>query len=258
MNQPIYLEIEGQIAKIILNRPEKKNAISLEMFTLLGNIVDQIQGNQAIKLVIVQGIDDKAFSAGADISEFLEVRFQPEEAKRYNDIALASIDKLYRLQVPTIALIRTLAIGGGLELANACDFRFATSGAKLGITSANIGIVYNLASTKRLCQLVGYPKAKEMLYTAKLIDAEEGQDIGLIDQVHPVADIDTACATFADRILKKSGVANTGIKQVIQAIIDGEQEETSEISQLIIDSYQSDDYKEGIDAFLEKRAPQFK
>lgn len=258
MKQPIYLEINGQIANIILNRPEKKNAISLEMFDQLGKIVDEIQQQENIKLVIVQGVNEKAFSAGADITEFLEVRFQPEEAKRYNDTALEAIDKLYRLPLPTIALIRTLAIGGGLELANACDFRFATSGAKLGITSANIGIVYNLASTKRLCQLVGYPKAKELLYSAKLIDAEEGLEIGLIDQVHPAAEIEAACDAFANTILKKSGVANTGIKQVIQAIIDGEKEESNDIAALILDSYQSEDYKEGIDAFLEKRTPQFK
>lgn len=258
MKQPIYLEINGQIANIILNRPEKKNAISLEMFDQLGKIVDDIKQQENIKLVIVKGVNEKAFSAGADITEFLEVRFQPEEAKRYNDTALEAIDKLYRLPLPTIALIRTLAIGGGLELANACDFRFATSGAKLGITSANIGIVYNLASTKRLCQLVGYPKAKELLYSAKLIDAEEGLEIGLIDQVHPAAEIEAACDAFANTILKKSGVANTGIKQVIQAIIDGEKEESNDIAALILDSYQSEDYKEGIDAFLEKRTPQFK
>ena len=154
-------------------------------------------------------------------------------------------------------MIQTLAIGGGLELANACDFRFATSGSKLGITSANIGIVYNLTSTKRLFNLIGPSKTKELLYTAKLITAEEGKDIGLIDYVCAPEEIEEDVSNFAKQILKKSPVANAGIKQVIQAIIDGDNTETDAISNLILESYSSDDYVEGIQAFLEKRKPNF-
>ncbi|MFD2131863.1 enoyl-CoA hydratase/isomerase family protein [Pseudogracilibacillus auburnensis] len=257
MSQQLYVQKSGAIATLIINRPEKKNSFTLQMFRKLFQLVNELKEDKTIKLLIVRGVDGTAFSAGADISEFLEVRFAPKKAKQYNDVALEAIEALYRFPKPTIALIQTLAIGGGLELANACDFRFATPESKLGITAANIGIVYNLTSTKRLFNLIGPAKTKELLYTASLITAEEGNKIGLIDFVYPAEKIEEKCVEFAKRITAKSSVANAGIKQVIQAIIDGENEESAAISELILDSFQSEDYKEGIQAFLEKRKPNF-
>ncbi|GAB3794181.1 enoyl-CoA hydratase/isomerase family protein [Virgibacillus kimchii] len=257
MSHELYVEKDGAIAAIIINRPEKKNSFTLSMFQQLEKLLDELKADDTVKLLIVKGVDQSAFSAGADITEFLEVRWHAEKAKAYNDFALGAIEKLYRFPRPTIALIHSLAIGGGLELANACDFRFAASGSKVGITSANIGIVYNLSSTKRLYNLIGPAKTKELLYTAKLISVEEGNEIGLIDQVHPPEKLEEKGLEFAAQILEKSPVANAGIKQVIQSIIDGENEETKEIEKVILDSYSSEDYEEGIQAFLEKRKPKF-
>ncbi|GGA26484.1 enoyl-CoA hydratase/isomerase family protein [Psychrobacillus lasiicapitis] len=257
MSNNLYVEKNGAIATLIFNRAEKKNSFSLAMFKQLGTILEELQMDSQVKVLILKGVDETAFSAGADISEFLENRFSARKAKDYNDATLESIEKLYRFTKPTIALIKTLAIGGGLELANSCDFRFATAGSKLGITAANIGIIYNLTSTKRLVNLVGPSKAKELLYTAKLIRAEEGKEIGLIDYVYEMDEIEEKCLEFAGQIIRKSSVANNGIKQVIQSIIDGENAETKEIEQLILDSFSSEDYKEGIAAFLEKRKPNF-
>ncbi|MDI2589061.1 enoyl-CoA hydratase-related protein [Psychrobacillus sp. NEAU-3TGS] len=257
MSNNLYVEKNGAIATLIFNRAEKKNSFSLAMFKQLGTILEELQMDSQVKVLILKGVDETAFSAGADISEFLENRFSAVRAKDYNDATLESIEKLYRFTKPTIALIKTLAIGGGLELANSCDFRFATAGSKLGITAANIGIIYNLTSTKRLVNLVGPSKAKELLYTAKLIGAEEGKEIGLIDYVYEMDEIEEKCLEFAGQIIRKSSVANNGIKQVIQSIIDGENAETKEIEQLILDSFSSEDYKEGIAAFLEKRKPNF-
>lgn len=257
MSNEVYVEKAGAIATIVFNRPEKKNSFSLSMFQQLDSLLDDLKLDEQIKLLIVRGVDETAFSSGADISEFLDVRLAAQKAKVYNDTALGAIEKLYRFPRPTIALIQRLAIGGGLELANSCDFRFATTGSKIGITSANIGIVYNLSSTKRLVNLVGPSKAKELLYTAQLITAEEGQELGLIDRVYEVDEIEEKCLEFANLILTKSPVANSGIKQVIQAIIDGENEESEELSEMILDSFSSEDYHEGIQAFLEKRKPNF-
>lgn len=257
MSNNLFVEKNGAIATLIFNRAEKKNSFSLAMFKQLGTILEELEVDSQVKVLILKGVDDTAFSAGADISEFLENRFSAVRAKDYNDATLESIEKLYRFPKPTIALIKTLAIGGGLELANSCDFRFATSGSNLGITAANIGIIYNLTSTKRLVNLVGPSKAKELLYTAKLIGAEEGKEIGLIDYVYEMDEIEEKCLEFAGQIIRKSSVANNGIKQVIQSIIDGENAETKEIEQLILDSFSSADYKEGIAAFLEKRKPNF-
>ncbi|QUG41520.1 enoyl-CoA hydratase/isomerase family protein [Psychrobacillus sp. INOP01] len=257
MTNLLYVERNGSIATLVFNRADKKNSFSLAMFKQLGELLDELEKDHQVKLLILKGADETAFSSGADITEFLEIRFSAQKAKDYNDATLESIEKLYRFPKPTIALIKTLAIGGGLELANSCDFRFASSGSKLGITAANIGIIYNLVSTKRLVNLIGPTKAKELLYTAKLITAEEGKEIGLIDYVYPMEVLEEKCLEFAGQIIRKSSVANNGIKQVIQAIIDGDNEETKEIEELILESFSSDDYKEGIQAFLEKRKPNF-
>lgn len=257
MTNLLYVERSESIATVVFNRSDKKNSFSLTMFKQLGELLTELEKDSKVKLLILKGVDETAFSSGADITEFLENRFSAQKAKDYNDATLESIEKLYRFPKPTIALIKTLAIGGGLELANSCDFRFASSGSKLGITAANIGIIYNLVSTKRLVNLIGPTKAKELLYTAKLITAEEGKEIGLVDYIYPLGEIEEKCLEFARQIIRKSSVANNGIKQVIQAIIDGDNEETEEIEKLILESFSSDDYKEGIEAFLEKRKPNF-
>ena len=257
MTKEIYIEKSGYIATLILNRPDKRNSLSRSMFQAILEELEQLQKDETIKLLIVRGINEIAFSSGADISEFLDIRYAADNAKAYNDLALKTIDALYKFPHPSIAMIQGLAIGGGLELANACDFRIATPKSKLGITAANIGIVYNLESTKRLINIVGVAKAKEILYTANLFTAQEGQDIGLITAVHEPEEIERATLQFAEHLLSKSSVANAGIKKIIQAIVDGENEENDELAQIVLDSFSSADYNEGIQAFLNKRKPIF-
>jgi len=253
----IYIEKNGYIATLVINRPEKRNSLSREMFQAIVNELHHLSSDPSIKLLIVRGVNEVAFSSGADISEFLDIRYAADNAKAYNDLALRAIDALYKFQHPTIAMIQGLAIGGGLELANACDFRMATPKSKLGITAANIGIVYNLESTKRLINIVGVAKAKEILYTANILTAEEGKSIGLITALHEPEDIENATLQFAEHLLSKSSVANAGIKKIIQAFVDGENKENDVLAQIILDSFSSDDYNEGIQAFLNKRKPIF-
>ncbi|PLS18468.1 enoyl-CoA hydratase [Bacillus sp. M6-12] len=257
MSKELYIERDGAIASLIINRPEKKNAFTLAMFENLPLLLDEIERDSSIKLLIIRGVDDTAFAAGADISEFLEFRLSDEKAKEYNDKALYAVEKLYRFPKPTIALIRRLAIGGGLELALACDFRFASEDSLVGITAANLGIVYNLTSTKRLMDAVGPSKAKELLYTGKLVKAAEAKTLGLIDFLHQGDEIYEEMNNFAKQLSEKSSIALSGTKQVIQAILDGAKEEDEYISKAVLESYNSDDYKEGIQAFLEKRKPRF-
>ncbi|MGN4126811.1 enoyl-CoA hydratase/isomerase family protein [Lysinibacillus sphaericus] len=257
MTTEIYVERDSYIATLVLNRPDKRNSLSRAMFQAIVDNLEILREDSSIKVLIVRGVNDIAFCSGADISEFLDIRYAAENAKAYNDLALKAIDALYKFPQPTIAMIQGLAIGGGLELANACDFRLATPQSKLGITAANIGIVYNLESTKRLINIVGVAKAKEILYTANIFTAEEGKNIGLITALHEPAQIEDATLQFANHLLNKSSVANAGIKKIIQAIVDGETEESEELAQMILDSFSSDDYNEGIQAFINKRKPIF-
>ncbi|WP_108669195.1 enoyl-CoA hydratase/isomerase family protein [Peribacillus acanthi] len=257
MTNELYWEKDGATASIIINRPHKKNAFSLDMFRKLPILIEEIENDPTIRVLIIKGVDETSFAAGADISEFLELRFSEKKANEYNIITLQSIDRLYRCDIPTIAQIQGLAIGGGLELALACDFRIAAENSLLGITASKLGIVYNLSSTKRLLDVIGASKTKELLFTGKLLSASEGKEIGLVDYVYHSPDIHSETQKFALSIAERSSVSTTGIKKVVQAILDGEQEENEYIAQLILDSFHSDDYKEGIAAFLEKRKPKF-
>lgn len=257
MSEKLYVEIDGAIATIVVNRPEKKNAFNLAMFEQLTFLLEEIEQDQAVKVLIVRGVDETAFGAGADIAEFLENRTSPAKAKAYNDKALEAVEKLYRFSKPTIAVIRRLAIGGGLELALACDFRFASDDSLLGITPAKLGIVYNLSSTKRLLDIVGPSITKEMLYTAKLLKAEEAKNVGLIDRFYQGDQTLEEAVKFANLLIEKSSESISGTKKVIQAILDGAVEEDEELAHLILESFDSKDYKEGIQAFLEKRKPNF-
>ena len=257
MGNELYLEKDGTIGTIVINRADQRNAFSLDMFKQLPQLLAEAAEDSSIRVLILKGVDDRAFSAGADIKEFMDNRLSQQKAKNYNDYALKAIEQLYRFPKPTIALIRKLAIGGGLELAMSCDFRIASNDSRFGITAARLGIIYNLRSTKRLMNVIGPVKTKELLYTGKLIGAEEAKELGIIQQHHDGDDADKAAASFAQELAAASATAMHGNKKVIQAIIDGDQSENDEIASLILDSFESDDYKEGIAAFLEKRQANF-
>ncbi|RNF39106.1 enoyl-CoA hydratase/isomerase family protein [Planococcus salinus] len=257
MGNELYIEKNGPVATLVIDRAEQRNAFSLEMFQKLPELLEEVAADPTLRVLVVRGVDDRAFSAGADIKEFLGNRLSQEKAKNYNDHALQAVEKLYRFPKPTIALIRKLAIGGGLELAMACDFRFASRNSKFGITAARLGIIYNLTSTKRLMNVIGPVKAKELLYTGKLIDAQEAKEIGIIQELYEGDAANEAAYQFAGELAATSATALRGNKKVIQAIIDGDQSENEEIASMILDSFESDDYKEGIQAFMEKRQPNF-
>ncbi|MRH42032.1 enoyl-CoA hydratase [Aquibacillus halophilus] len=256
--EDIILKIDNKIATLFLNKPEKKNAMSLSMYQLLLDLLSTIERDESIKAVVIRSVNDSVFAAGADISEFIESRSTKEKAKKYNDSALGAIDKLYRLNKPTIAMIQGHAIGGGVELALACDYRLSADDGIFGITPSKLGIVYNLASTKRLIDTIGAPKTKDLLYTGKFINSEQALTMGLVHEVYLKRELEENTYNLARRLVTSSTVAISGTKTVIQAVLDGENEETEELEQLILDSFESDDYKEGIQAFLSKRAPNFK
>ncbi|MFD2445427.1 enoyl-CoA hydratase/isomerase family protein [Bacillus sp. CGMCC 1.16607] len=258
MPKELYIEKTGSIATLIINRPDKKNAFTLAMFEKLPILIEEVEQDSSIKVLIIKGIDQTAFSAGADITEFLENRFSEKKAKEYNDKALYAVDRLYRFSKPTIAVIQRLAVGGGLELSLACDFRFASDDSLLGIQAAKLGFIYNLTSTKRLLDTVGPSKTKELLFSANLVDAKEALRIGLIDYVQSSDEIQGQALQLAEQLAERSTVSTTGMKKVIQSILDGAIEEDEAISSLILKSFHSEDYKDGIQAFLEERKPQFK
>jgi len=256
MNE-LLVHHQDHVATIVFNRPKKKNALTLDMFVRLAHILDELEQDPEVFVLVIRGTDGVAFSTGADISEFMSNRASRDAAKAYNDRALEAVDRLQRFSKPTIALIHTYAIGGGLDIALACDFRFSTDDARFAITPSRLGIVYNLASVKRLTDLVGPSKAKDILYTGRLLGAEEALRIGLIDRLYPSDQIERETYAYAALIAQRSQVSVRGTKAIIRELSLGAVEESEAIAEMILNSYESDDYREGVQAFLEKRQPDF-
>jgi enoyl-CoA hydratase len=253
----VYLEKENEIGTIYFNRANKRNALNYEMWINIIELTKQCDEDPNIKVIVFRGIDDSAFSAGADISEFKTLRYTAEGANKYNQATLDAEKLIIESSKPTIAMVQGFCVGGGCEIALACDFRFSSSDGKFGITPAKLGLVYNLPGTKNLVDLVGLSNAKEILYTGRLLEAEEAKEIGLINRIYPKEQLEEETYLFAKRICQNAQFSVRGAKYVISQVAKGEVEDTETIAKLVLDSFETEDYREGVTAFLEKRKPTF-
>jgi enoyl-CoA hydratase/carnithine racemase len=257
MSKPaVYLSQDGAVGTIHLNRPEKRNALSMAMWQQLLEAVERADADASIKVVVVTG-EGQAFAAGADIDEFRQTFTDPKAAAAVADITYRSQKRLHRNAKPTIAKIRGACVGGGCGVALCCDLRFADTTAKLGITPGKLGLIYTLADTKRLLDAVGPSKAKDILYTGRILEAAEAMQIGLIDRLLAPADLDKAVADYAAEVCNASSFSARGTKHIVQQILDGAEDDTPATRQLFVDAFSGPDFKEGFTAFSEKRKPKF-
>jgi len=247
---------EGNIAELIIDQPRKRNAISYDMWSAIPAIVADVEADDSIKLLIVRG-NGSHFSAGADISEFEARRTLPADAHTYNAAVEHAAATLSQLRKPSIAMIEGYCIGVGCELALACDLRFAADDARMGITPAKLGIVYSFPSTRQLVNLVGPSFAKYMLFSGAHLDADEALRVGLVDQVFPAAELAKRTTEFAETTCSRSQVSVQGAKTIINKIAGGLVVADEEAASLPIKAVESEDYREGVRAFLEKRTPHF-
>lgn len=246
------LSVDGRVATLTIDRPARRNAMSYEMWSALPGLMDEVAGSGARVLVVRGG---EHFSAGADISEFATLRKGAEGARRYGDAVHAGERAIANLPLPTIAAISGFCIGGGCEIALACDIRVAAVGARFGITPAKLGIVYSFTSTRQLVAAVGPAWAKQILFSASLIDAGTALRIGLVNEV--VESLDARIAELADGIASRAQVSVHGAKQIVNRIMAGHTEEDDEVRALYEAAVLSADYAEGVEAFLAKRDPKF-
>ena len=254
----IYLEKEGPIATIYLNRPEKRNAMNYEMWCKLPELLFEADADPSRKVVVIRGVNDVAFCAGAEISEFQEIRADKRSSSLY-DHATAEANKLLaNLSKPTIAMIQGFCVGGGAGIALACDFRFSDENGQIGITPSKIGLVYGTAATKRIVDLVGPTKTKDILMTGRLMDAKEALQIGLIDRIYHSDSIHDETYRYANLIANRAQYTVRAAKKIVNEILHGTNENTPELKNLIEKAYDTEDYQEGVKAFIEKRRPIFK
>lgn len=252
----ILLENNEGVATIAINRPKKLNALNKATIQELHEAFSEAQDDDEVKVIILTGSGEKAFVAGADISEFAD--FSPEEGKR---LAAEGQTKLFdfvaNLSKPVIAAVNGFALGGGLELAMAAHFRIASDSAKMGLPEVSLGVIPGYGGTQRLPQLVGKGRAMEMIMTAGMIDARQALEYNLVNHVTTQEDLMTLAGQLANKIMKNSMVAvSAAIRAVNANYEDGVNGFDVEIEQFG-KSFGTEDFKEGTSAFLNKRKADF-
>ena len=255
--EDLVVERSGAIATLVLNRPDSHNAVRLGMYEALPALLSEVDQDRDVKVLVVRGAGQKAFASGADISEFREVRANAETARAYNERVAAAELALEGLSKPSIAMVHGYCIGGGCGLALACDLRFVDERASFGITPAKLGLVYSLDSTKRLVDVVGPSRAKWILMSGQRVDAERAHQIGLADEVVPTDDLEKLTYEFAELLCTRAQFSVRATKQIVTRILSGQTEDDEATRDLRNSSFDTDDYAEGVRAFLEKRPPTF-
>lgn len=250
----ILLAQEGPLAIVTLNRPERRNAMSLAMWRRLGELFHGFGRDQELRAVIMTGAGGH-FCAGADISEFDKVRSTAELGKEYERAVDDCQGAIVALPRPTIAAIAGSCVGGGCGVALACDFRLAEAGAKFAITAAKLGIIYGLRETQLLYRAVGLSQSKRILFTGEHLDATEAARIGLVDQVTPGPAL-AAARELALAIAEGAPLSVAGAKRILNALADGAADPPA-IQGWMREALESEDYREGVRAFRDKRKPRF-
>jgi enoyl-CoA hydratase/carnithine racemase len=244
------------IARLLIDRAEKRNSISQAMWEQLPALLGEAMANPYVQVLILQAAEGGAFSAGADIAEF-GAHAHDRAWRNANQGAIRRAQhELARAEKPTIALIEGACVGGGCGLAIACDLRVAGPQARFGITPARLGLVYSLHDTKLLVDLVGPAQTKRILFTGDLIDAAEAARIGLVDIL--ADDAAAAAEEVAQAIAAASPHSVRASKRMIRRILDGQAEDDAATIAQFNAAFDGEDYREGVAAFLAKRAPQFR
>lgn len=249
----LRLSVEEKVARLIIARPEKRNALTNDMWAALPGLVDEAVA--AARVLIVEG-EGGTFSAGADIGEFAAATSDPDWRAANQAAIRAAMTSLAEAPVPTLALIEGDCIGGGCGLALACDIRIAEPDARFGITPARLGLVYSLEDTRRLVSAVGTSQAKRILFGAGLIDAAEAARIGLVTILseRPVEE----AAEFAEGLVRVSGHSQRESKAMIRRIGAGQIDDDAETRALFAAAFDGPDFAEGSAAFLERRPAVFR
>lgn len=254
MEQVVLTERRGPVVVLTLNRPDKMNALSFPTLLMLREAIESLRFDAAVRAVVVTGSGDKAFSAGADLKE--RAGMTPVQVKEFIRTIRDTFTSIEDLGKPVLAAVNGVALGGGTELALACDIRLAADTATLGLTETGLGIIPGAGGTQRLPRLVGKGKAKELIFTARKVSAAEAREIGLVEQVYPADRLLDEAVAMAQQIAQNGPVAVEQAKYAINAGF-----ETDLKTGLLFESRAYDviiptkDRLEGLAAFREKRKP---
>jgi enoyl-CoA hydratase/carnithine racemase len=252
-------EKDGAIGWMIFNHPERRNAISLDMWAAIPTVLDAFESDPEIRVVVFRGAGDNAFISGADISQFGEHRDDRAANAVYSAQSAAATRSMVGLSKPSIAMIRGFCIGGGMAVALTCDLRICSDDSRFGIPAARLGLGYAFDGVKALTDLVGPSFAKDILFTARHLDAAEAGQIGLVNKVTTVEHLEAVVREYADQIGANAPLTVRAAKVAVrEAMKDADRRKLDDVTAAVDACFQSADYAEGRKAFMEKRKPVFR
>jgi enoyl-CoA hydratase len=247
--------IEEQVAVVYLNRPPF-NPLNRQLFSELSLLMDRLELDHDVKVVIITGKGDRAFAAGADIHDMMHLNGM--EILEMCQISRSAFSKIERLSKPVIAAVNGLALGGGCELAMACDFRICSENTKFGLPEINLGIIPGGGGTQRLQRIIGQSKAKELLFFGEMIDAERAFEIGLANRVVAIDELMRSAKEWAKKLAEKPVVAMRMVKRSVNAGANVDLDTALDLETSCFgNAFASEDRKEGMLSFIEKRKPSF-
>jgi enoyl-CoA hydratase/carnithine racemase len=258
MTDKLLATIDDGIGRIVFNNPERRNAVSLEMWQAFEAALDRFAEDDAVRVVVVSGAGEKAFVSGADISKFESERSGREAVQHYNTTTARAYGKMHAFPKPTIAEITGACVGGGTALAVCCDMRIAGERSRFGIPAAKLGLGYGYPGLKRLIDVVGPSFAKELFFTGRLFDAEEARIMGLVNRVMPEDAVPGYVTDYARTIAENAPLTVMSVKAIVaEALKDPADRDLAKCQAMVDHCFDSQDYIEGRRAFMEKRKPQF-
>lgn len=258
MSMPdLFLHRDGPVAHLVLNRPRSRNAITQAMLAEIPRLVAEVAADDTLRVMVARGVDSTAFAAGADIAEFERIYASTDMAQVSSQIFERAMSAVAELAKPTIAMIQGPCVGGGCALALACDVRFADTHARFGITPAKLGLAYPIGDTARLVSAVGLSRAKDLLFSGRLVDAHEALRIGLADRVVASEALVGETGAWIASIVENSRASHAATKTVLRRLAAGAPGDDPEAERAYLALFSGRDFAEGYRAFLAKRKPRF-
>jgi len=255
---PVLVFHEPPLGWLVLNRPEVRNALNLRTWQRIAEALDELEADAQVRVIILRGANHEAFIAGADISEFPRLRADAEQARAYEKAPARVVASLVASKKPAIAMIAGYCLGGGVQIALACDLRFAARETRLGIPAARLGLVYPPEAVRMLTQTVGPANARDLLLSGRDIDASEAAAMGLVNRVLEGRELESYTREYALKLARNAPLSMAAAKATVSFVCGLKHApDLKQVEDAMWRSFDSEDFHEGVRAFLEKRRPTF-
>lgn len=253
----VLSEQRDAVVTLTINRERRRNALTLATWQQLGSLVDKFASDSDCKVLIIRGAGIKAFASGSDIDELPKVYADPNISIDYDRTLLDVQNRICNCKKPVIAMIYGYCVGGGLGIATACDLRFAADNASFALPPARLGLINGVSSMRRLIQLIGLSPTRDMIYSARSVDAEEAMKMGLVNRVFNISELERQTSDYALQLVKNSQYSIQISKLLTEQIVNGKDQDDERYFSHVREAVRGEDFKEGFSAFKEKRKPKF-